>query len=178
MGILGSILDTVTSPLKDIISEVVVDKDKKNELLYKIKELEDRADERVHEEVMAQIEVNKVEAASSSIFVAGWRPFVGWASGAGLVYSAIIEPTASWIARIAGYTGTFPVINNELLLYVLGAMLGVGAMRSYEKVKGVATSDMTTTNLPQEGAVTKTETTTKTVEVSAVPSKKKKFKLF
>src|SRR3546814_16111510 len=75
--IIGDIINAV----KDVVSEVVVEKDKKNELNVRLQELEDKANERLHEEVMAQSEVNKVEAAHPSIFVAGWRPFIGWGCG-------------------------------------------------------------------------------------------------
>ena len=89
MGI--PIIGDIIGAVKDIVGEVVVDKDKKNELNFKLQELADRADERIHHEVLAQIEVNKVEASSGSLFVAGWRPFVGWIGGVGLAYSAIIQ---------------------------------------------------------------------------------------
>ncbi len=145
--ILGDIIDAV----KDIVGEVVVDKDKKNEINYKLAELADKAEARVHEEVLAQIEVNKVEAASGSLFVAGWRPFVGWVGGAGLAYSAIVQPFASWIARLSGYTGDFPPIDNMLLLTVLGGLLGIGGMRTFEKVRGVSTNNYTDT--PKETPV-------------------------
>src|SRR3546814_12159390 len=61
-------------------------------LNVRLQELEDKANERIHEEVMAQSEVNKVEAAHPSIFVAGWRPFIGWGCGCAFIYSAILAP--------------------------------------------------------------------------------------
>lgn len=128
LPIVGDVIDAV----KDIVSEVIVDRDKKNEILARI-------DERLHLETMAQIEVNRTEASSNSVFVAGWRPFTGWVGGVGLAYSAVVEPLASWLAKVIfNYSGSFPVINNELLLYILGGMLGLGGMRSFEKAKGVA----------------------------------------
>lgn len=163
--IIGDIIDAV----KDLASEVVVDKDKKNELNVRLEELRDKANQREHEENLAQIDVNKTEAASSSLFVAGWRPFVGWVGGAGLVYSSILEPLMSWVARVVGYTGDFPVINNDLLLYVIGGMLGIGGLRTFEKVKGVSTASIAPATLQ-----TKEEAPTVKVET---PSKKSKFKL-
>ena len=78
------ILGDIISSVKDLVSEVIVDKDKKNELMVRLQDLEDKADERFHQELMGQIEVNKIEAAHPSIFVAGWRPAIGWISAAGI----------------------------------------------------------------------------------------------
>ncbi len=87
---------------------------------------------------LQQIEVNKIEAASSSLFVAGWRPFVGWVGAAALAYAAIIEPISRFVATVIyAYTGVFPVINTEITLQILLALLGLGSMRSFEKSKGV-----------------------------------------
>jgi hypothetical protein len=86
---------------------------------------------------LAQIEVNKEEAKSLNVFVAGWRPFVGWVCGTGLAYVAIIEPVARFIAKVAfGYDGEFPAIDTTLTMQVLIGMLGLGALRTTEKVKG------------------------------------------
>lgn len=167
MGI--PIIGDVINAVKDIVSEVVVDKDKKNELNVRLQELEDKANQRAHEEALAQIDVNKTEATSGSLFVAGWRPFVGWAGGAGLVYSTIVEPLVSWVARISGYTGEFPVINNELLLYVLGGMLGIGGLRTIEKIKGVSTTAVVSAK-----ELTKKE---ETPVQEAPSSRKSRFKL-
>ena len=84
-----------------------------------------------------QLKVNEKEAGHKSIFVAGWRPFVGWVCGIGLLYSTILEPLMRFVARIAGYTGDFPVIDTTLTMQVLLGMLGLVAARTREKEKGV-----------------------------------------
>jgi len=88
--------------------------------------------------ISGQMEINKVEAASSSIFVSGWRPFCGWICGFGLGYVAIIEPIARLVATLVGYTGAFPQIDTTLTMQVLLGMLGMGGLRSLDKAKGVA----------------------------------------
>jgi len=86
-----------------------------------------------------QIEVNKVEAASSNLFVAGWRPAVGWVGAAGFGYSVILEPIARFIAQVGfGYTGLFPVIDTNLTLQILMGLLGLSYFRSQDKKNGVA----------------------------------------
>lgn len=128
MGIIGSILGDLIKPITNVIGEVVVDKDKKAEINLELQKLIDQADKRYHEEMMGQIEVNKVEAVHPSIFVAGWRPYIGWGCGTAFLYSTVISPVF----------GT-PPADIAFVQTVLMAMLGVGAMRSYEKVKGVET---------------------------------------
>ena len=87
---------------------------------------------------LQQIDVNKIEAASSSLFVAGWRPFVGWVGAAALAYAALIEPMSRFIATVIfNYTGLFPILNTEITLQILMALLGFGGMRIFEKAKGV-----------------------------------------
>ena len=135
---LGSILKELISPVTDLVGEVVVDKDKKRELDFKLQELFDKADERYHEELMGQIEVNKVEAQHASIFVAGWRPFIGWTSGVGIAYTFVLAPFIEFVARASGYTGEMPMPDMGQLMTLVLAMLGVGAMRSYDKVQGTA----------------------------------------
>ncbi len=138
MSFLKDVLGGLISPVTDIIGEVVVDKDKKREIELKLQEIVDRADQRYHEELMGQIEVNKVEAQHASIFVAGWRPFIGWTSGAGLAYSVVLAPFIEFIARVFGYTQEMPVPNDAVLMTLVTSMLGIGAMRSYDKDKGTA----------------------------------------
>lgn len=131
--IIGDVIDGV----KDIISEFIVDKDKKIAIDAELKKLEDAANARAHAEKLAQIEVNKQEASHGSIFVAGWRPAVGWVCAAGLAAQAIVLPLLGAIFKLH-YD-----LDTELLLMTLGGMLGIGGMRTYEKVKGVSTNDYT-----------------------------------
>lgn len=86
---------------------------------------------------LAQVDVNKTEAASTNWFVAGWRPATGWICAGALGYVAIFEPIARFAAQVwFHYTGGFPVIDTTLTMQVLLGMLGLGALRSTEKVKG------------------------------------------
>lgn len=89
--------------------------------------------------LLSQLEVNKIEASSKSVFIAGWRPFVGWVCGVSLAYAAVLEPLAKFIAVVGfGYAGSFPVIDTEITLQVLLGLLGLAGMRSFEKSKSVA----------------------------------------
>lgn len=85
-----------------------------------------------------QTDVNKIEAANSSLFVSGWRPCVGWICGFALAYASIIEPIGRFIASLCGFHGEFPHIDTTITMQVLMGMLGLGGMRSFEKARGVA----------------------------------------
>lgn len=88
---------------------------------------------------MAQIDVNKEEAKSASVFVSGWRPFIGWGCGFAFVYIGIIEPVARFVAKVQyGYTGEFPEIDPTITMQVMFGLLGLAGMRTYEKTKQVA----------------------------------------
>lgn len=89
--------------------------------------------------MQGQLEVNKVEAASSSVFVAGARPAVMWICAAALAYASFIEPIARFLAKVCfGYAGDFPVIDTDLTMQILFGILGLGAYRTAEKKWGVA----------------------------------------
>lgn len=88
--------------------------------------------------MLEQIKVNEVEAANPNIFIAGWRPFIGWVGGITLFYAGIGEPFMRFIAKVGfDYVGVFPVVDTTITLQVLTAMLGLGGMRTFEKFKGV-----------------------------------------
>lgn len=89
--------------------------------------------------MQGQVEINKIEAASGSLFVSGGRPFVVWVCAFALAYAAVIEPIARFVATVGfAYSGPFPVIDTDLTMQVLLGLLGLGAYRSVEKIKGVA----------------------------------------
>ena len=85
-----------------------------------------------------QIQVNIEEAKSTNLFVAGARPFIMWTCGFALAYASLIEPLARFAAKVwFGYTGEFPIIDTTLTMQVLMGILGLGAYRSVERIKGV-----------------------------------------
>lgn len=85
----------------------------------------------------AQADVNAVEAANTNVFVAGWRPFVGWVCGCGFAVIFVLGPLLEWTSGLAGHPVKFPVLDGATLTGLLMAMLGLGTMRTVEKVKGV-----------------------------------------
>lgn len=84
-----------------------------------------------------QLEINKVEAASQSVFVAGWRPAIGWVCGAAFAFKFILGPAAVVAMAMAGHPITLPVFDFTEMSTILLAMLGLGGLRTVEKVKGV-----------------------------------------
>lgn len=94
------------------------------------------------EQSKAQVELNKAEAQHSSMFVAGWRPFIGWVGGVALAWTYIMYPIMEWVARIQGYTGELPVLQTDALYQLVLAMLGIGAMRSFDKLRGTHTAEI------------------------------------
>lgn len=123
-----SILSALIQPVTTLLDKFIEDKDQKNALAHEISVM---ADKHFQELAKAQLEVNKVEAAHPSLFVSGWRPAVGWVSCLGLFYNIIL-------AQFLDIWYDVPEIESGLLTSVLMAMLGMGAMRSYEKTKNVA----------------------------------------
>ena len=87
--------------------------------------------------VLAQLEINAKEAAHPSLFVAGWRPFVGWCCGLGLAYATMGHNILSWLAVARGWPVP-PAVDSDVLIYTLGGLLGIAGLRSVEKVKGVS----------------------------------------
>ena len=87
-------------------------------------------------QTIAQLEINAREAAHPSVFVAGWRPFFGWAGGFAFVYATVGQPMLAWYAAARGWPAP-PELNLDLLWAVVTGMLGIGGLRTYEKAKGV-----------------------------------------
>ena len=87
---------------------------------------------------IAQLEINKTEAAHRSIFVAGWRPFIGWTCGVALCYTYVVQPIVMFIMAQTGNLVTLPQIDLAAMMPVLIGMLGLGGLRTFEKFKGVS----------------------------------------
>jgi len=81
-----------------------------------------------------QMEINKVEAASSSLFVSGWRPSIGWICGAGFAVQFVIGPLAEWGSALYGHPVKFPQMDTGTMMPLLLGMLGLGGLRTAEKL--------------------------------------------
>ena len=123
-----SIVASLVGPVTGLLDKFIEDKDHKNALAHELATMSER---HAQEALKGQLEINKMEAAHKSLFVAGWRPAIGWICALGLLYNTIIANIISiWVA--------VPEVDTTLLVPVMMGMLGLGAMRSYEKVNQVA----------------------------------------
>ena len=123
-----SIVSQLVGPVTGLLDKFIEDKDQKAALAHEIATMSEK---HAHEALKGQLEINKVEAAHHSVFVSGWRPCIGWVCALGLFYNVIL-------ANILGIWVDVPDVDTTLLVPVMMGMLGIGAMRSYEKVKGVS----------------------------------------
>jgi hypothetical protein len=127
-----SLVSTLVGPVTGLLDKFIEDKDQKNALAHEIATMS----ERHHQELMkSQIEVNKVEAANSNLFVSGWRPFIGWTCGLGMFGNFITIPFANFVLALLEIAIVIPLVPLETMMPVLMGMLGLGAMRSYEKTR-------------------------------------------
>jgi phenylpyruvate tautomerase PptA (4-oxalocrotonate tautomerase family) len=131
LDLLGKLVD----PVSNILDKVVEDKDQKARLAHEIATMAER---HAQELAKGQIDINKEEAKSRNIFIAGWRPFVGWTCGLALFWHFLGLPVTLFI------TGWFslqhpplPEFDMQSLMTVLLGMLGLGGMRTFEKFKGI-----------------------------------------
>jgi hypothetical protein len=89
-------------------------------------------------QIAGQMEINKVEAANPSVFVSGWRPAIGWICGAGFAVQFVVGPLAEWGSALYGHPVKFPAMDTGTMMPLLLGMLGLGGMRTAEKIQGVA----------------------------------------
>ncbi len=101
----------------------------------------------VNQASIAQTKINEIEASHKSVFVAGWRPFIGWVCGIGILWAFIVQPISIWAIQVWGDKAIWmneqgeyilPIINSDGLFQLVLAMLGMGGLRTFEKIKGVA----------------------------------------
>ena len=130
-----SILNALIGPVTGIIDKVVTDKDQAAKLAHDIATMADR---HAQEALIAQLEINKAEAASGSFFKGGWRPAVGWVCAIAFAYHFVVKDLIVFGASFAGAVlPELPDFDIGTLLTVLGVMLGIGGLRTYEKQRGL-----------------------------------------
>ena len=128
-------LKSLIGPVAGLLDKFIEDKDQKNQLAHDIATM---AQKHAHESNMAQVDVNKAEAQHRSIFVAGWRPFIGWTCGVALCWHFVLAPVTMFLCAYIGVAiSELPTFDMGSLMTVLMGMLGLGGLRTYEKQKGL-----------------------------------------
>ena len=130
-----SIFASLVEPVMGLLDKVIPDTNQKAKLAYDIATMAERY---AHENAQSQLEVAKQEAAHKSLFVAGWRPAVGWTCAFALAGNYLFIPMANFTLTLVGNPVQVPLLDLETMMPVLLGMLGLGGFRSFEKMKGVA----------------------------------------
>ena len=128
-------LQALIGPATQILDKFIEDKDQKARIAH---ELATMSEKHAQQLALSQIEVNKAEAQHRSIFVSGWRPFIGWTCGTALAYHFVFAPLILFATAYAGVEiPELPSFDMETLTTILLGMLGLGGLRSFEKFKGL-----------------------------------------
>jgi len=143
MSLISDGIAGILKPISDIILKVIPDKAAAAAAVAQLNQMQTEG--QLQEELLqlqsvtsAQTDINKVEAASTSWFVAGARPFIMWVCGVGLAMSCIVGPLFTWATALVGHPTPFPILNDPLLQSTMAGLLGLGHVsRTVEKIKGV-----------------------------------------
>ena len=128
-------ISNILSSVAPIVDKFIEDKDQKAALAHEIATMSQK---HAQELSLAQIEVNKAEAQSGSLFKGGWRPAVGWVCAIAFLYHFLLKDIIMFVCAFAGVDiPDLPEFDMSTLLTVLGGMLGIGVLRTYEKQKGL-----------------------------------------
>ena len=133
LKIIGGLLGGKDGALKQVASVIDSIHTSEEEKLDK-KILMQRIQQKLAEK---QLDVNAKEAGHRSVFVSGWRPFIGWCGGFALAFEFILSPGIEWYSKFAGLNLIAPEIQTGPLLAIVTSMLGVAGLRSFEKSKGL-----------------------------------------
>ena len=130
-----TVIQSLIAPVTGLLDKFIEDKDQKAALAHEIATMSQK---HAQELSLAQIEVNKAEAQSGSLFKGGWRPAVGWVCAIAFLYHFLLKDIIIFVCAFAGVdVPELPEFDMSTLLTVLGGMLGIGTLRTYEKQKGI-----------------------------------------
>ena len=130
-----SLVSNLVGPVTGLLDKVIEDKDQKAKLAHEIATM---SDTHAQQALMGQLEINKAEAASGSLFKGGWRPFIGWVCGVAFAYHFVLQPLIVFGVTAAGVDiPALPEFDMGSLMTVMMGMLGLGGLRSYEKKQGI-----------------------------------------
>jgi len=131
MGFLALLLPVLGPMLDTILKRTIPDPEARQKAIQDLYLQLQQSD-------LAQIEVNKSEAETGSLFIGGWRPFIGWVCGLALFYQYLLSPVGVWFSYAIGHPLPSPPTLDDQLWQLMMGMLGMGALRTFEKLKGVA----------------------------------------
>ena len=130
----ASLIPSLLPLVGDVLDRFFPDKEKAEQAK---REIESQLTEHLVNIDLAQLEVNKAEAKSRNVFIAGWRPFIGWTCGLALCWTYILQPMAQFVLAQTGHLIDLPGLDMSTMMPVLLGMLGLGGLRTWEKQKGV-----------------------------------------
>ena len=128
------ILSAIMPIAETVIERLVPDKNAKAKAM---REMEKALVDAHNKGSLAQLEINKVEAAHRSVFVAGWRPCIGWIGALAIGWHFLVQPLTIFFLGVLGLPYDLPAFDMDSLLTIVLGMLGLGGMRSFEKFKGL-----------------------------------------
>jgi holin (3TMs family) len=128
-------ITTIVSIGEKLIERFIPDPKAKAEALQKLAEMQQSGDLQV---IANQVELDKLDAASTDKFQSRWRPFIGWVCGSALAIQLAVGPLIVWGTTLAGHPVPLPIMQTELLTTLLVGMLGLGGMRTVEKLNGAS----------------------------------------
>ena len=127
-------IEKLIGPITGLLDKFIEDKDQKSALAHEIATMSQKF---AQESALAQIEVNKAEAAHHSLFVSGWRPAVGWCCVFAMAGNFMVIPCSNFILALLDQNVIIPLVPLETMMPVLMGMLGLGGLRTWEKTKDV-----------------------------------------
>ena len=130
-----NLLGSLVQPVTGLLDKFIEDRDQKNQLAHEISTMAER---HAQELAKGQLEINKAEAQSRNVFIAGWRPFIGWTCGVAMAYNYVIHPILMFTLAQFNYLVAIPALDLSEMMPVLMGMLGLGGLRSFEKYKGIS----------------------------------------
>ena len=128
-------IDKLIGPITGLLDKFIPDADTKAKLAHSVATM---AENHALEIAKGQMAINEVEAANSNLMVSGWRPFIGWTCGLGMFGNFITIPFSNFVLALLELDIVIPLVPLETMMPVLMGMLGLGAMRTYEKKSGVS----------------------------------------
>jgi len=130
----ASLIPSLLPLVGDVLDRFFPDKEKAEQAK---REIESQLTQHLVNIDLAQLEVNKAEAKSRNVFIAGWRPFIGWTCGLALCWTYILQPVAQFVLAQTGHLIDLPGLDMSTMMPVLLGMLGLGGLRTWEKHKGL-----------------------------------------